>query len=229
MLFNQPTNMISNMTRTIAHVANRNIAHVANRNFKPAGQKSFKRETKKYLQSKAAATTDLLGEPREKCPMEDPSEKCPMEYPREFYRRSVNKRWNHWAMTDLEPLPRRTVVNKFKKNKGLLFKRGPKYETSMVNKRAMHMAVQRERAMKYDETPYDLQDTRLMEEEDAYWSVVPSYYASKWVSEIEMDILEDGYDCVENWFENYWYNSYHAVLFPEYYVRTAHRIVDELD
>ena len=221
MLFNQPTNMISNMTRT--------IAHVANSNFKPAGQKSFKRETKKYLQSKASATTDLLGEPREKCPMEDPSEKCAMEDPREFYRRRVNKRWNHWAMTDLEPLPRRTVVNKFKKNKGLLFKRGPKYETSMVNKRAMHMAVQRERALKYDETPYDLQDTRLMEEEDAYWSVVPSYYASKWVSEIEMDILEDGYDCVENWFENYWYNSYHAVLFPEYYVRTAHRIVDELD
>jgi len=106
MLFNQPTNMISNMTSTIAHVANRTIAHVANRNFKPAGQKSFKRETKKYLQSKAAATTDLLGEPSEKCPMEDPSEKCPMEHPREFYRRSVNKRWNHWAMTDLEPLPR---------------------------------------------------------------------------------------------------------------------------
>jgi hypothetical protein len=212
--------MISNMTRT--------IAHVANRNFKPAGQKSFKRETKKYLQSKAA-TTDLLGEPLEKCPMEDPIKKCPMEDPREFYRRSVNKRWNHWAMTDLEPLPRRTVVNKFKKNKGLLFKRGQKYETSMVNKRAMHMAVQRERALKYDETPYDLQDTRLMEEEDAYWSVVPSYYAAKWVSEIEMDILEDGYDCVENWFENYWYNSYHAVLFPEYYVTTAHRIVDELD
>jgi hypothetical protein len=225
--------MISNMTRNIAHVAKNN-------NFKSVQAKkiSFKREPKKYVPSKAdppplisermhtsCVTTDddVLGEPSEK--------KCAMEDTRDFYRRSVNKRWNHWAMTDLEPLPRRTVVNKFKKNKGLLFKRGMKYETSNVNKRAMHIAVQRERSMKYDETPCD-QDTRL-NEDYAYWSAVPSRYAIPSVSEIEMELYDrvsgnddvmiqqglsgraTGYDDVPDnmlvCLEEYWYNVYHEL------------------
>lgn len=210
MLFKQP-NMISNMTRNIPRVMNGVKS-------KPIQRQSFKRETKFVKANKSElhtsvqppdASSDLLGEPREKCAMEET---------RDVYRRSMNKRWNHWAMTDLDPLPRRTVVNKFKKNKGLLFKHGTKYETSKVNKRAMHLAVQRERAYKYEETPFDLQEERLCEEEDAYLSTVPSLYAYKWVSEIEENLMKDAYNCGENWFEEYWYAAYHE-LPPYVYIR----------
>lgn len=192
----------------------RNIPRVMN-NLKPIQRQTFKRETK-YVVPKVSKSEMQDVQPNVlSCDLdasrENSNSSMENEETRDVYRRSVNKRWNHWAMTDLDPLPRRTVVNKFKKNKGLLFKRGTKYETSKVNKRAMHLAVQRERAMKYDDIPYDLQDTRLNEEEDAYWSAVPSRYAVKWVSEIEMNLMKDGSSCGENWFEEYWYAVYHEL------------------
>ena len=184
----------------------RNIPRVMN-NLKPIQRQTFKRETKSAVPKITTPEMHVrpdVDESHENSFMEN-------EETRNVYRRSMNKRWKHWSMPDLDPLPRRTVVNKFKKNKGLLFKRGTKYETSKVNKRAMHLAVQRERAMKYDDIPYDLQDTRLNEEENAYWSAVPSRYAVKWVSEIEMDLMKDGSNCGENWFEEYWYAAYHEL------------------
>ena len=190
--------MISNMTRNIPramnHVKSTNKGHV--KKFKREPKYVPKAEMHKVVQT--VETSDLLGEPREKCVME--------EEIRAVHRRSANKRWTHWAMTDLDPLPRRTVVNKFKKNKGLHYKRGMKYETSKVNKRGMHLAVQRDRALKYDETPFDLQDTRLREEEEAYLSAVPSMYAYNLVSEIEENLMKNAY----NW-EEYWYAAYHQL------------------
>ena len=193
-------NMISNMTRNIPRAIN---------GVKSIKKQSFKRETKSVKPNKPEIHTSvqhdsMLDQPRVKSPMEDK---------RDVYRRIVNKRWNHWDKTDLEPLPRRAVVNKFKKNKGRFFKHGTKYETSKVNKRAKHLAVQRERALKYEVTPFHLQDARLSEEEDAYLSTVPSLYAYKWVSEIEENIMNDDY----HWSE-YFYNAYHE-LPPYIYIR----------
>ena len=191
------------------------IPHVI-RTFKTikTGQ-TFKRETN-YVRDKAERDLQPTSYV-EVCQSVDEPEPEPFvncvdetEGTREFYRRgcrNVNKRWNQWASNDLEPLPRRTVVNKFKKNKGLLYKRGTKYETSKVNKRAKNLDVKRDRAMKYNDLPLHLQESRLREEEDAYWSVIPSYHAEQIRMDTGIELYLDGY---QSW-EDYWYTVYHEL------------------
>jgi len=84
---------------------------------------------------------------------------------RAFHRPSVNKHWNRWVMSDLDPLPRRT---KCKKHKGLFFfQRRETHALSKVNKRSMHLAVQRNRDLKYYEdiiTDDRSEDSSLLKE-----------------------------------------------------------------
>ena len=196
----------------------RNLPRAANNVFKSIqkGQTSrtihkgqtFKRETKypaykddaRVLQPPAAGPDDMDQE-EEHDAMHEKNGSSVDETnkgTREFYRRSANKRWNHWAMADLDPLPRRTVLNKFKKNKGLFFKRGEKHELSKVNKRAMQLAVQRDRDMKYYEDIADPSEDSLLqekEEEVDYWNAIPSRYVHPLHLEIDMDY----YSCDGNW------------------------------
>lgn len=194
---------LSEQPNMISNVMTSNISRVMN-GVKSIQKQSFKRETKFVKANKSEMHTSVQP-PDALSDLDKSREKCHVEDRRDIYCRSVNKRWNHWAMTGLDPLPRRTVVNKYKKNKGLIFKHGTKYETSKVNKRAMQLAVKRERAWKYEETPFELQ------EEDAYLSNVPSLYAYKWVSEIEENLMKDAYNCEDNWFKEYLNTALHEL------------------
>ena len=123
---------------------------------------------------------------------------------RAFHRPSVNKHWNRWVMSDLESLPRRT---KCKKHKGLFFflKRKETHALSKVNKRAMQLAVKRDRDLKYyEDIADDMSEDSLFMKQKKEQPVLPI---------IDKETLLHEYRLEE---EEYWYCIYHELPTASY-------------